>query len=477
MALTEEEQQVIINAVKHELSHLQYVGARYVPIFGRKGETSADWDNTKPYEPLTIVLHDGNSYTSKQYTPSGIDILDTTFWVETGNYNAQIEAYRQEVLRFDSRITENAMGVEDNAKAIEAEAEERSKADTAINNDISQNIKPASFLLEGSKLAFLGDSITIGQANTSGENYPNPWPKVLSDLVKAGQMSNFAVGGATAASGSPASSNALAQARLIDQEYDYVFIMFVTNDYGYEMSEDAVKTGLRNAINQIQVNYQNTKVIGVIPPYMPSDNTQNSLGYTALDYKNFAYRVYNEKNCPVIDFTGGMGLNANNWLSHIWDTTSPQLHPNEETHKEMGDFAAKCLSVNTVKPYLEPLSLQAEIGTFSPGVSAAEASQWPSAWLDEAGNAWFIFGEGIKVEPSASVSGETLITYSDKFKSAGNTYGPAFYINSSGVPTAFSVAVSGNKLIGVGARPPETFTILGQICVPKAYLSNPRDRY
>ena len=33
----------------------QYIGARYVPIFGRKGETSIQWDNSAPYEPLTIV--------------------------------------------------------------------------------------------------------------------------------------------------------------------------------------------------------------------------------------------------------------------------------------------------------------------------------------------------------------------------------------------------------------------------------------
>ena len=76
--------------------HTQYIGARYVPIFGRKGETSIEWDNTAPYEPLTIVLHQGNSYTSRQYVPTGIDILNEEFWANTGNYNAQVEQYRQE---------------------------------------------------------------------------------------------------------------------------------------------------------------------------------------------------------------------------------------------------------------------------------------------------------------------------------------------------------------------------------------------
>lgn len=82
----------------------QYIGARYVPIFGRKGETSIQWDNSAPYEPLTVVLYQGNSYTSRQYVPEGVEITNEAFWALTGNYNAQIEAYRQEVQGFSARI-------------------------------------------------------------------------------------------------------------------------------------------------------------------------------------------------------------------------------------------------------------------------------------------------------------------------------------------------------------------------------------
>lgn len=68
-----------------------YIGARYVPIF------DGEWTNTKTYEPLVIVSNQGNSYTSRTYVPIGIDITNQTYWALTGNYNAQIEAYRQEV--------------------------------------------------------------------------------------------------------------------------------------------------------------------------------------------------------------------------------------------------------------------------------------------------------------------------------------------------------------------------------------------
>lgn len=79
----------------------QYIGARYVPLFA----DPLDWSNAMEYEPLTIVLHQGNSFTSRQFVPKGIDISDKAFWANTGNYNAQVEQYRQEVLRFDGRIT------------------------------------------------------------------------------------------------------------------------------------------------------------------------------------------------------------------------------------------------------------------------------------------------------------------------------------------------------------------------------------
>ena len=76
-----------------------YVGHRYVPkIFG-------EWDNTKQYEALSIVQYQGNSFTSRQNVPVGIEITNEDYWVSTGNYNAQIEQYRQDVVNVANDIT------------------------------------------------------------------------------------------------------------------------------------------------------------------------------------------------------------------------------------------------------------------------------------------------------------------------------------------------------------------------------------
>lgn len=97
----------------------QYVGARYVPLFA----DPLEWNPEKSYEPLTIVYHAGNSYTSRQFVPSGIELTDEYYWALTGNYNAQIEQYRKEVKQYDARISQNASAItaeEQRATAAEA---------------------------------------------------------------------------------------------------------------------------------------------------------------------------------------------------------------------------------------------------------------------------------------------------------------------------------------------------------------------
>lgn len=78
----------------------QYIGARYVPLFA----DPIEWDDTREFEPLTIVLRAGNSYTSRQHVPKGVDITESDFWANTGNYNAQIEQYRQEVAKYRDEV-------------------------------------------------------------------------------------------------------------------------------------------------------------------------------------------------------------------------------------------------------------------------------------------------------------------------------------------------------------------------------------
>lgn len=108
------------------MSVREYIGARYVPLF------IGEWDNTITYEPLSIVQYQGNSYTSRQFIPIGIEITNEDYWALTGNYNAQVEAYRQEVQSFDDRITENANDISALELAI-------GDSESGLIHDVSEN--------------------------------------------------------------------------------------------------------------------------------------------------------------------------------------------------------------------------------------------------------------------------------------------------------------------------------------------------
>lgn len=110
----------------------QYTGARYVPVFGRVGDETADWDSSKSYEPLTIVLYQGNSYTSRQFVPSGVQITNGEYWALTGNYNAQVEQYRQDVRNMQQAVASNA-------NAITAETNRAEAAENAIEQGVASN--------------------------------------------------------------------------------------------------------------------------------------------------------------------------------------------------------------------------------------------------------------------------------------------------------------------------------------------------
>lgn len=80
------------------LINRQYVGARYVP------KVMGEWNKALQYEALSIVTFAGNSFTSKVPVPANIDISNKTYWVNTGNYNAQVEAYRQQTSQLENRL-------------------------------------------------------------------------------------------------------------------------------------------------------------------------------------------------------------------------------------------------------------------------------------------------------------------------------------------------------------------------------------
>lgn len=109
----------------------QYIGSRYVPIFA----DPIEWDNHRSYESLTIVTHDGESYTSKCNVGPGIDITNERYWAKTGAYNAQVEQYKNEVKDLSSQVSGFAS---DNAEFRE-KIEQFTKDNADMKNTVAAN--------------------------------------------------------------------------------------------------------------------------------------------------------------------------------------------------------------------------------------------------------------------------------------------------------------------------------------------------
>ena len=177
------------NSAVNSRGATQYIGARYVPLFA----DPLEWSSANTYEPLTIVLHEGNSYTSRQYVPVGIDISNESYWALTGNYNAQIEQYRQEVAQYDQRITQNQTAIEtidgelDEAKTsietIDGELDEAKTSIEAIDGELDKKA-PTNHASNDATYG-LGTQDLYGHVKVQDSIAPSDVEKAVSKAVSA----------------------------------------------------------------------------------------------------------------------------------------------------------------------------------------------------------------------------------------------------------------------------------------------------
>lgn len=193
------------------LINRQYVGARYVP------KLMGEWNKALQYEPLSIVTHLGNSFTSKVPVPVNIDITNTDYWVNTGNYNAQVEAYRTETTQLK----------------------------TDLNNETA-NRKNA----DKDNILWIGDSYSV--------NYNHKLPNGVRDMLNAKNWYEYSKGGAGFA-GKWAGANfndliELAKNEMSDTQKEmikYVYFVGGANDSSFSWTQlkDKVVSTVQNARN------------------------------------------------------------------------------------------------------------------------------------------------------------------------------------------------------------------------------------
>lgn len=332
----------ILNRTKHT----QYIGSRYVPLMGRKGSNTIEWDNKAPYEPLTIVLHNGNSYTSRQYVPTGIDINNNEYWANTGNYNAQIEQYRQEVATFNQRITDNKTTADNALSLAQTNKQNITLNDddiTAINNNLDalgantvskstainkqlQGLAPDKYA-PNTHAIFIGDSITQGWNGSGGTD----WTSRLCNKFKWTKH-NYAVGGSGFNPANKDCFKAQTERAIADTTFNHnnVSYIFVSGGINDDAPSGDTRTACLNAAQDVctmlKTNFPNAKIYSVIGLCARMDATMHSTATTPLakriSYFNSLARVFITNNIPCV-------ANAWRWLLTNHSYSNDGLHPNE----------------------------------------------------------------------------------------------------------------------------------------------------
>lgn len=337
----------------------EYIGSRYVPKF--TDNPNSQWTNTVTYEPLTIVLYQGNSYTSRQFVPIGIDITNTEYWAETGNYNAQIEAYRQEVQGFDGRITTNATNITTNATNISNETVARQNADTTINNTLNE-IQPLDTVpMQGSTKGVTSGGVytAINDVSTTVDNLPDyinhdgikvlvfgdstfitNGPTVtqqLSSLDSTLNVKQYAIGGSTYSQIQTQLSNAQAANDLADA--DYIIVASGTNNWQsatrlvhVAQGDDAFISDVRDICEMIATRAQNAQVLLVGAGWASNASYKgqiwlNDCGCSISAYNDIIEGVAGEYNFGCLRLDRLLSINEKNYFTKMLTSNSDGTHP------------------------------------------------------------------------------------------------------------------------------------------------------
>ncbi len=341
---TDAQIQEILSLMTQHFSIAQYIGARYVPIFGRKGEESIEWDNSAPYEPLTIVLYQGNSFTSRQYVPTGVDINNNEFWAETGNYNGQMEYLREIVESY------------------------KNEAEQIINNTMKK-------YGVGKKAVIYGDS-TINDT-TDGERTVN------YIATETGiEFTNRAISGTSLYGNSQAFYERIMNAAASDFEgFDFIFIAYGTNDWqashqieSYGTGTVSFKSRLKDCVDRINVLAPKIKIVFITPVYARRPMVGNSgrtitninfIGATIENYVNAIVDFCYLNNISCVDLFHTFNVNESNYQEFMVTSETTQhpeyagvfVHYKQRTKEIIGEIFANQY------PYFTPMKYTKQHGS------------------------------------------------------------------------------------------------------------------
>ena len=313
-----------------------YTGMRYVPVFA----DPAEWSSANSYEPLEIVTHEGNSYTSKTFVPVGIDISDPQYWVLTGNYNAQVEQYRQEVLKLDERVNGIAQDVVNLDGRVNANAQAIVNLDGRVNANAQAIVNLKGELLSQKHMVLIGDSYTNPAVPL--ENTPLWWEYVCKNLNVVAH--NYAKGGAGYQVQGNLFSTQVAKA-VADTTYDHKMVEYCVVYGGINDIGQIAATMVQDVYDALQKEFVNAKV--VIALNAGQKNQRN--------HSNNRRTLVRDMVQSGIDIFSTAGI-------ELFIGTVDSTHPSTQGNKVLGAYMASKIGgigfsyVSTAQDAIAPIS-------------------------------------------------------------------------------------------------------------------------
>lgn len=267
------------------MSNNVYIGNRYVPKFANPVE----WNNLREYEPLTIVTYQGTSYTSKKTVPVGTELNNREYWVVTGNYNQQVEAYRQKVEELESHMST----VDETLTSID---------------------------IHGKKVLIIGDS------NSDSAVVSRNWAVQFKELAEnAG--AEVTIDGRNGAALLATSDIPSLKSRYLSsaRNFDYVIIELGVNDWLYEETLSAIDSFFVEFMDTINSETTPPELYWVMPfktndpraTKIPLDAYRSFYGDTC---RRYGIRVIDGTNAPMVSLR---------YSTKYFRQDGYNIHPNE----------------------------------------------------------------------------------------------------------------------------------------------------
>lgn len=328
------------------MSVREYIGARYVPVFA----DPIEWTDTLSYEPLTVVKYQGSSYVSRRSVPEGIALANTDYWILWADYNAQLEAYRQEVIAYNARITE-----------LESDLPITSFSST---NTIKNSIDNINNFIDGIEYAENSNETIVVFSDSTFQSNLNPISdentksvvSFMQELTNANVV-NYGVEGYSSTNIFNQIATLSDAQKAVLRSASVVIVAMGTNDWqsGYDflpiiVSSTNTYTNTVKIINSLSLLAPTASIVFVTPGYIHSDIATSviNMNKTGNDFKVYCEAINHacySHNIACLRLDNVLGINENNYAYKMIPSgsatsahpewTNVYVHYNELTNKKI----------------------------------------------------------------------------------------------------------------------------------------------